>query len=198
MKRIGIAEPGQIPHFIGSWAIEPLSLCNNIIHYFEHSKSKQVQGSTGLGKANLARKNSDDITILPREISAPGNEIFKEYLNALHKCYVDYLIQWPFLKEAAPKLDIGAFNIQRYEKGQHFKKIHTERSLRNMERELVFMTYLNSVKEGGSTCFSHYELEVQPKKGLTLIWPAHWTHAHKGNIVKEGQKYIITGWMDLC
>ena len=59
------------------------------------------------------------------------------------------------------------------------------------------MTYLNDVdiKDGGSTFFSHYGLEIQPRKGLTLIWPAEWTHAHKGNLLKADSKYIITGWM---
>lgn len=50
------------------------------------------------------------------------------------------------------------------------------------------MTYLNDVKEGGSTYFSHYDLEIEPRKGLTLIWPAEWTHAHRGNILKAGKK----------
>ena len=57
------------------------------------------------------------------------------------------------------------------------------------------MTYLNDVSEGGPTDFDHFGIEVQPKKGLTLIWPAEWTHAHKGNVVTWGSKYIITGWM---
>ena len=60
------------------------------------------------------------------------------------------------------------------------------------------MTYLNDVEEGGSTYFSHYDLEIQPRKGLTLIWPAEWTHAHRGNILKEGSKYIITGWISFA
>ena len=42
---------------------------------------------------------------------------------------------------------------------------------------------------------AYYDLEIQPKKGKTLIWPAEWTHAHRGNIVEAGSKYIITGWM---
>ena len=60
------------------------------------------------------------------------------------------------------------------------------------------MTYLNNVDKGGSTYFKHYDLEINPKQGATLIWPAEWTHAHKGNIIKEGSKYIITGWMHIC
>ena len=48
---------------------------------------------------------------------------------------------------------------------------------------------------GGSTFFTHYDLKVQPKKGLTLIWPSEWTHAHRGDLLKANSKYIITGWM---
>ena len=52
------------------------------------------------------------------------------------------------------------------------------------------------VDTSGATYFSHFDLEVQPIKGLTLIWPAEWTHAHQGNLLKKGSKYIITGWLD--
>ena len=59
------------------------------------------------------------------------------------------------------------------------------------------MTYLNDVssEDGGSTIFTHYGLEFQPRKGQTLIWPAEWTHAHKGSVLTNNSKYIITGWM---
>ena len=36
---------------------------------------------------------------------------------------------------------------------------------------------------------------IEPRKGLTLIWPAEWTHSHRGNILTSGVKYIITGWL---
>ena len=58
------------------------------------------------------------------------------------------------------------------------------------------MTYLNSVDKGGSTYFNHYDLEIKPKKGLTLIWPAEWTHTNKEKILKKGNKYLITGWIN--
>ena len=67
--------------------------------------------------------------------------------------------------------------------------------LENLHRLFAFMTHLNDVDQGGSTYFSHYDLEIKPSKGLTLIWPAEWTHAHRGNILKTGSKYIITGWI---
>ena len=93
-------------------------------------------------------------------------------------------------------LEIGSFNLGRYVPGQHFQAMHTERSgLSTLHRLFAFMTYLNDVEEGGSTYFNHYDLNVRPKKGTTLIWPAEWTHAHKGNPITKGCKYIITGWL---
>ena len=57
------------------------------------------------------------------------------------------------------------------------------------------MTYLNDVKNGGTEFLYQNELnQKDAEQGLTLIWPAHWTHTHKGIISDEQEKYIITGW----
>ena len=197
MKKITLSKQKSSPNFIGSWMIQPLSICDELITYFESNKQKQKKGVTEGGK-NLDFKNSIDITILPKEIKLPGNEVFEEYFNNLFSCYQDYIAQWPFLMKLPNDLQIGEFNLQRYHRGQHFQSIHTERSsLETSYRVFAWMTYLNDVdiENGGSTFFSHYDLEVQPKKGLTLIWPAEWTHAHKGNLLHASSKYIITGWM---
>jgi hypothetical protein len=157
----------------------------------------QKKGVTTAGE-NTDFKNSLDITISPKETELPGNEVFKEYFNNLFSCYQDYNTQWPFLTTFAKDLQIGQFVLLKYQKGQHFQKLHSERSsLNSLHRVFAWMTYLNDVdlEEGGSTFFSHYDLKIQPKKGLTLIWPAEWTHAHKGGLLHAGSKYIITGWM---
>tara|TARA_Y100001968_G_scaffold265414_1_gene254591 strand:- start:88 stop:684 length:597 start_codon:yes stop_codon:yes gene_type:complete len=198
MKKLEIASANKTPNFIGSWTIEPILICDDLISYFELNIPKQKNGRTG-GGLNHDTKDSIDITMNPKEIVLPGNEAFKAYFNQLLECYKDYVDEWTFLKEISERLEISSFNLQRYKPGQHFKKIHTERfSLDSLHRIFAFMTYLNDVEEGGSTYFSHYDLEIQPIKGLTLIWPAEWTHAHKGNILKEGSKYIITGWITFC
>ena len=57
------------------------------------------------------------------------------------------------------------------------------------------MTYLNDVKDGG-TEFLHQNITTPAKKGLTLIWPAFWTHTHRGVISKTKEKYIVTGWIN--
>ena len=195
MQREALQGPRINPNFIGSWTIEPLSVCEELIVYFETKKEKQNIGATS-GGIELSVKNSMDISIAPNELNLSGNELFKAYIDGLFKCYKDYLLQWPFLKEMGKKLEIGRFNLQRYQTGGHFQMQHAERnSLSNLHRILAWMTYLNDVEEGGETYFSHYDLKIKPQKGLTLIWPAEWTHAHSGNLLEAGSKYIITGWM---
>ena len=195
MKKLEIASGNKNPNFIGSWTIEPTLICDDLISYFELNLAKQKSGVLS-GGLNLDKNDSIDITIKPKEIILPGNEIFQLYFNQLLECYKNYVEEWNFLKQISERLEIGSFNLQRYKTGQHFKAIHTERSsLENLHRIFAFMTYLNDVQDGGSTYFSHYDLEIQPRKGLTLIWPAEWTHAHRGNILNAGKKYIITGWI---
>ena len=195
MKRIALQKQTLTPTFIGSWVIEPPSLCDELITYFEAHTGKQGIGITGAGR-DLNVKDRIDISIAPNEINLPGNELFKTYIDSLFICYKDYLVQWPFLVGMGKKFEIGKFNFGRYQKGQHFQRMHTERDgLKNLHRALAWMTYLNDVDEGGETYFSHYDINVKPKKGLTIIWPAEWTHAHRGNILLGESKYMLTGWM---
>ena len=199
MEKVTLQGKNLAPHFIGAWIMQPLSICEELIAYFESNQNKQKEGSTANG-LSLEAKNSVDIALSPKEIKLPGNKVFEEYFQNLFSCYQDYVSQWSFLTNFAEKLEVGSFNLQRYQSGQHFQSTHTERtSLDTLHRLFAWMTYLNDVyaAEGGSTFFSHYDIEVQPKKGLTLIWPAEWTHAHKGNLLNADSKYIITGWMHL-
>ena len=66
-----------------------------------------------------------------------------------------------------------------------------------VSRHLVFMTYLNDVKDDGQTEFYYQRLKIKPEKGLTLIWPADWTFTHRGIASNSEDKYIVTGWLNL-
>ena len=191
MKRLIVKE--NQTNFIGAWNIENDDLCKNIISFFQNNSNLHFQGVSAAGK-NLNSKKRTDISIKPDLLKEEKFSLLKEYINELHKCYLDYLEQWPFLKRMASKMDIGPFNIGEYLPGGHFGNEHSERtSINTLHRLFAFMTYLNKVEEGGTTYFDNYNLEIQPKKGLTLIWPAEWTHTHRGNKVIKGTKYMITG-----
>ena len=193
MKRLKL-ESDQI-NFIGIWNLENNDLCKNIVNFFEKNIDLQKDGTTGDGKKTELKKTTD-INIHPNNLKEEKFLHIKEYIKALHNCYLDYQEQWPFLKDKINTVDIPTFNIQRYNPGDHFSHIHTERSsLNSLHRVFAWMTYLNNVDDGGNTHFTHYDLKIKPEIGKTLIWPAEWTHAHCGEILNSGVKYIITGWM---
>ena len=197
MKRIEITTQNH-PHFIGSWNINNDKLCNDIIDFFKNNHEIQKEGTTATG-IDIKVKKSTDITINPNDLKQNKYDLFNFYFEHLNKCYLDYREQFTFLKTFANKINIGPFNIQKYQPGGHFAKVHSERThITCLHRLFAWMTYLNDVKEddGGTTDFDYYKLKVQPQRGKTLIWPAEWTHAHSGSILKGGEKYIITGWID--
>ena len=200
MKRINIRSnilknEEQNPHFIGAWNLEDNNLCEEIINFFEENKNLQRDGVSGFGK-NLEIKKTTDIAINANNLKNEKFKCLNKYINNLFESFKDYQNQWPFLKSLFKEVHIGKFNIQKYSPGGHFAKVHTERSsISSSHRLFAWMTYLNTVNDGGSTHFSHYDIEIKPETGKTLIWPAEWTHAHNGKILNSGLKYIVTGWM---
>ena len=183
------------PHFIGGWKLEDPSLCDALICFFDEHQEQHSRGVTTLG-LKPSMKNSLDLPVAPNEINTPSHRVIKKYLNQLFAFYSDYAKQWPFLERTFPVLDLGRFNLQKYEAGGHFAHIHSERTdLASIHRLFAFMTYLNDDFEGGYTHFVHQNTRIQPEKGKTLMWPAEWTHAHAGEVVTAGSKYIATGWL---
>ena len=59
-------------------------------------------------------------------------------------------------------------------------------------RIMAWMVYLNDAKCG--TEFMSYPT-IDAKMGRCVIWPAAWTHTHRGVCPNKGLKYIITGWV---
>jgi 2-oxoglutarate-Fe(II)-dependent oxygenase superfamily protein len=56
--------------------------------------------------------------------------------------------------------------------------------------------YLNSVEDGGETCFHRQNLKVKPVAGDALFFPTFWTHMHCGEIPKSEDKYIISSFVN--
>ena len=197
MQRIETSNSSNAPNFIGSWILKDTDMCDEIVNFFEANPSDQGAGAIG-GGVDESQKKTTDIPIKPKQIEQEKYKIFKTYMNNVINCFNDYKEQWPFLN-TIKGMEIGTFNLQKYSPGGHFSAVHTERaSSSTMHRVLAFMTYLNDVEEGGETSFHYYDINVQPKKGKTIIWPAEWTHAHSGELVKQGCKYIATGWIQFA
>ena len=130
------------PNFIGCWKIDNEKLVSDMINFFENNPQLQSKGSVSSG-TDEAMKKTTDITIHPRDLKKGTFSVFTEYFDNLYKCYQDYRDQWPYLKENIKVLDIPGFNIQKYNPGDHFSKIHCERdSTIFMHRVLLCFHYM--------------------------------------------------------
>ena len=188
------------PNFIGCWSHVDVDLCEEIIRFFENHPELHLEGKIGLGNVDESVKKTTDLQIEPVDLQKDDYQFFNRYFQLLHECFQDYCEQWSFLKEEfKDRFHSGPFNVQRYEIGDHFSGLHAERvSFTSIHRIFAWMTYLNDVTEGGETEFPNYGLKISPVAGKTLIWPAEWTHAHRGCITRSSKKYIVTGWLHLA
>ena len=194
LEKNGIQKNDMV-NFIGTYQIPDKDLMNNIINFFDNNIGDQNIGKMGGQKIDLDLKNSKEIVITPNNLKEEKYKIFKTYVEYLQKCYLSYLEQWPFSKVLG-NLSMGRFQIQKYEIGGHNRVWHTERDCLNLShRVFAWMTYLNDVENDGETEFLHYGLKIKPEAGKTIIWPAEWTHAHRGNPTTDQEKYIMTGWL---
>ena len=119
---------------------------------------------------------------------------FENYLTHLDKCLKEYVKRYEFSAKVSNFFLSKHTNLQKYNPGQGYYKWHFEDNVIG-KRHLVFMTYLNDVDDGG-TEFKYQNITTPAKKGLTLIWPTHWTHTHRGQVSNTKIKYITTGWFD--
>ncbi|OJH38037.1 2OG-Fe(II) oxygenase [Cystobacter ferrugineus] len=95
----------------------------------------------------------------------------------------------------------GNLQVQKYLQGSggyphwHSEIFPKDASCEPLHRVLAFQFYLNDVSDGGETEFFYQEKKVQAKAGRMLIFPAGFTHTHRGNVPRSGDKYIITSWV---
>jgi hypothetical protein len=177
--------------FIGQYYLDDLSICDDIINYFKNSTDKTA-GKVGFGEVNKIIKDSTDLYLDNVNLANNYNMQLQQVLNK-------YIEKYEFCNKYESFSLVERVNIQHYLPSQGFYRWHTERTGKQepvASRHLVFMTYLNDVDDGGETEFYYQELKVKPRKGLTLIWPADWTHTHRGITSNTEEKYIVTGWFN--
>ena len=83
----------------------------------------------------------------------------------------------------------------------YYDKIHCENDCYyrpSVERCFAWMIYLNNIRRGGGTEFVYQRVIAKPRAGDLYIWPAGWTHMHRGVNAPKEVKYILTGWFVYC
>jgi len=169
-------------------------ICDEINNYYDLNKKNAKQMHyQGVIKKDI--RNSKDI-VLDRDKEFLPN--FQNYSKELQRILDEYADKYkPHIKQLNRFILSPTIRLQRYPIKGGYKRWHCENDGQEeiTRRNLVFMTYLNNVKIGG-TEFFYQNLKVEAKKGLTIIWPAYFTHIHRGIPNTTGVKTIITGWFE--
>jgi len=178
--------------FILKTKIKDLKVCDQLINLFDNNSHLHEEGSMGISlDVDPKKKKCKEIHFYPSSLE------MSDYLENLQIICNEYITKFPYSNYYNPWGIVEGIKIKKYSPEEAYFAWHCERDTNAApvsSRHLVFMTYLNDVKLGGETEFYHQNVKIKPKKGLTLIWPADWTHTHRGLPSPTETKYIISGW----
>jgi len=173
--------------------------CKMVIEHFKYVK--------GMGHT-IARDNHqaqaheiDDLQYYTHEefdsaIRVRNSEVNNTFFQGMDACLQEYAKKYSAIR-IGQELRMFANKIQETKVGGGFHAWHAERSRQdNDHRVLAVMMYLNDVQNGGETEFLYQHKRVQAKAGRALIWPAGFTHTHRGNPPLSNTKYIMTSWFE--
>jgi hypothetical protein len=120
--------------------------------------------------------------------------MYRQYSALCDQALSLYCDQFPILKSGR-YFHLNC-KFQRTRPGEGYHDWHFENGGDSAYRKLVTMLYLNDVAEGGETEFLYLHRRIQPRQGRLLVFPAGFTHTHRGNPPLSGDKYILTSWLE--
>jgi len=184
---------------IGHWEnFLPEQACQDFLNFFERHKELGVverRDSYDKGASQL-NKNDESVSWHHTEETKWTVQFggFREFMmEQLVMHYCDY-----YFPELKGLLQIYEGKVQRTEPGEGYHIWHCENiGYETRNRVLAWSMFLNTIDEGGETEFLEQGLRFKPKAGDVLIWPAYFTHPHRGNPPLSNDKYLATGWVEL-
>jgi len=109
-----------------------------------------------------------------------------------------YVNEYQGVTNSADPVSSWTCKIQKTKSGGGYHIWHCEDgAFLYRDRVLTWMIYLNDipVENGGATDFLHQNCSFQPTTGTMVLWPATYTHMHRGAFLTgDIPKYIATGW----
>ena len=179
----------NLSNFIEEYKISDV-ICDQFIQY--HQKNKDYKSPGVIGKGQVVKEIKDSVDVYFHNGSR--KPFILNFFQLLSKYVTEYHHKYGFQHsvEADP-----VHIIQYYKKKGGYFKLHYERDvLRKTTRQLAYMLYCNTLKNGG-TEFPFQNKILKAIKGTLFIWPSDFTHPHRGVISDKEEKYIVTGWFNI-
>jgi len=178
-----------------------IELCNEFVENFELAKKNRTiidlskENETQLPIQDRDIYRTDEVAyVTPLSSTIYPNPPVHAYFVFLRKCFTCYVKRYNIMFNG-PLIFNEVFKIHKVRKSEGFHAWHHEKGdPSQLDRLIAYMTYLEVPKKGGETEFLHQGLRIDPIVGRTLIWPAGFTHMHRGLMPLDGEKMYITGW----
>jgi hypothetical protein len=117
-------------------------------------------------------------------------------LPALVDCLQRYVAEFDILQSFT--LVGWWLKAQLTRKGEGYHAWHFESSsFFTGKRVLAWSIYLNDDYQGGELEFLYFGKRIKLGEGDIVIFPAAFTHTHRGGMVTGGEKLLLTGWYEL-
>jgi len=191
----------EYDNFIGIFTdVYDEGFCEHLIAEFERNKT--LGAGTNRQDGEGAKKTiKDDYNMF-----CNGKNLqFEDFLGirtidffyaGLQKCFDNYTKEYSCLQSLDLKCKI--MKMQKTSSGGGYHVWHSEQgNNENANRGLVYSLYLNTLdpRNCGETEFLYQQKRIRPVENTLVIWPAAFTHTHRGNpVYGDASKYIITGW----
>ena len=196
----------------------PKEICEYFIDFFESEDALKYTHHATAGPKEMNLKDAQDLNLRnpsptnsnPEKYTTKKHlDMLSRYDSIINSKFVEYQKKyhvdfdgnkdwWIWDEDCFHEDYINHPLMHRYEVNKqgyhawHQDWAHTNHRL--VTRKLVAMAYLNDVHEGGETEFFHQKVKIKPKQGTLVVWPAYFTHIHKGNIPISNTKYIVNKW----
>lgn len=195
----------EIPNFIEVYK-NALSkqTCEEFINYFDQTQSFGLTKNRQQAEYNVPNHIKDDsFAFIEANLtdSIPLHHTKADLADKFNKvfwevAYKQYANKYTILSQAQPHNNY-AIKIQKTRPGQGYHVWHHEAEGRETcMRLLAWTAYLNDNFDAGETEFLYQQYRYTPNQGDIVIFPAAFTHTHRGNPPIGGDKYIITGWIE--
>lgn len=182
----------MLQHFIRCYDNNlPDDLCRRLIESFNTLQRFQVRNGRGV------RSGLDNSAWTELDVTRLSDHGFLAYFRTqISQQLLRYNqdVGLPIPVPDSPLL--SPLILKRYKAGSDEKfQTHFDSINEVCDRYLVFLWYLNDIKDGGQTWFPGLGMGVAPRAGRLVMFPPYWMYAHQGQASPSEDKYILSTYL---